>query len=89
MALGQQGHKFRFQHRIGPFMGDFVCLELRLIVEADGGQHNPQIDRPRAAYLRKRGFRIVRFWNHDILRNIDGVLETLLIILDGGGDPRD
>jgi very-short-patch-repair endonuclease len=82
------GWKFRFQHSIGPFVADFVCLERRLIVEADGGQHNPQADRARNAYLRNRGFRIVRFWNNDILQNIDGVLETLVIILDGGKDPR-
>ncbi|HEX8224166.1 MAG TPA: endonuclease domain-containing protein [Allosphingosinicella sp.] len=83
------GHKFRFQHSIGPFVGDFVCLERKLIVEADGGQHDPQADRTRTACLRKRGFRVVRFWNHDILQNIHGVVETLLIILEGGTDPRD
>ena len=82
------GWKFRFQHSIGAFVADFVCLERRLIVEADGGQHNPQVDRDRSAYLRRKGFRIVRFWNHDILQNIDGVLETLLILLEGGKDPR-
>jgi very-short-patch-repair endonuclease len=83
------GWKFRFQHTIGPYVADFVCLQRKLIVEADGGQHNPRADRARTAYLRKRGFRIVRFWNHDILQNIDGVLETILIILDGGQDPRE
>jgi len=82
------GWKFRRQHTLGRFIADFVCLERKLIVEADGGQHNPVADRPRAAYLRRRGFRIVRFWNHDILGNIDGVLEALLIILDNGRDPR-
>ena len=82
------GVKFRFQHSLGPFVGDFVFLERKLIVEADGGQHNPQVDRARTAYLRKRGFRILRFWNHDILRNIDGVVETILITLEGGEDPR-
>lgn len=84
----QLGYKFRFQHSVGPFVADFACLKRKLIVEADGGQHNPQADRARTAYLRKRGFRIVRFWNHDILRNIDGVIETLVIILDGRQDPR-
>jgi very-short-patch-repair endonuclease len=75
-------------HRRKRFL-DFVSLNRRLIIEADGGQQNPQADRARTAYLRKRGFRIVRFWNHDILQNIDGVVETLLIILEGGEDPRD
>jgi len=83
------GWKFRFQHTIGPFVADFVCLQRKLIIEADGGQHDAQADRARTAYLRKRGFRIVRFWNHDILQNIDGVTETVLIILEGGEDPRD
>jgi very-short-patch-repair endonuclease len=82
------GWKFRFQHTIGPFVGDFVCLKRKLVVEADGGQHNPEIDRARTAYLRRRGFRVVRFWNHDILQNIDGVLQTILLILDGKDDPR-
>jgi very-short-patch-repair endonuclease len=83
------GWKFRFQHSISPFVADFICLERKLIVEADGGQHNPQADGPRTAYLRRKGYRVVRFWNHDILQNIDGVLETLVIILQGGQDPRD
>jgi very-short-patch-repair endonuclease len=83
------GWKFRFQHTIGPFVGDFVCLQRMLIVEADGGQHNARADRSRTAYLRKRGFRIIRFWNHDILQNIDGVVETILIVLEGGSDPRE
>ena len=82
------GVKFRFQHSLGPFVADYVCLERKPIVEADGGQPNPQADHARTAYLRKRGLRIVRFWNHDILQNIDGVIETLLIVLDGGEDPR-
>lgn len=55
------GWKFSFQHTIGPFVGDFVCLRRKLIVEGDGGQHNAQADRSRTAYLRKRGFRIIRF----------------------------
>ena len=83
------GWKFRFQHTIGPFVADFVCLDRKLIVEADGGQHDAQSDRSRTAYLRKRGFRVIRFWNHDILQNVDGVVETILTILDGGDDPRE
>jgi very-short-patch-repair endonuclease len=66
----------------------FRLPKRKLIVEADGGQHNPNADRARSAYLYERGFRVVRFWNHDILQNIDGVIETLLIILEGGKDPR-
>jgi very-short-patch-repair endonuclease len=76
------GWKFRRQHTIGPHIADFVCLERKLIVEADGGQHNEITDRVRSEFLRGKGFRIVRYWNHDILRNIDGVLESLLRTLD-------
>ncbi|HYI40617.1 MAG TPA: endonuclease domain-containing protein [Allosphingosinicella sp.] len=82
------GWKVRYQHTIGPFVADFVCLKRRLIVEADGGQHNEGADRSRSAYLRKQGFRIIRFWNHDILQNVDGVVQTIAIILEGGRDPR-
>ncbi|MFL6846119.1 MAG: endonuclease domain-containing protein [Allosphingosinicella sp.] len=82
------GWKFRSQHSIGPFVADFVCLKRKLIIEADGGQHNAAADRPRTAYLRKRGFRVLRFWNNDILQNIEGVLAAILLILDGKEDPR-
>ncbi|MDB5722718.1 MAG: hypothetical protein JWP15_3336, partial [Alphaproteobacteria bacterium] len=73
---------FRRQHTIGSFIVDFVCLKRRLIVEADGGQHNDKADAARTAYLHAQGFRMVRYWNHDILENIDGVLESLLLKLD-------
>jgi very-short-patch-repair endonuclease len=76
------GWKFRRQHTIGPYIADFVCLERMLVVKADGGQHNEQADRVRSGYLRSQGYRVVRYWNHDILRNIDGVLESLLIALE-------
>jgi very-short-patch-repair endonuclease len=79
-ALG--GYKFRFQHTIGPFVGDFVCLEKKLIVELDGGQHSEQADAGRTRYLKHRGFRIVRYWNHDVLQNTDGVLQSILLILE-------
>ena len=62
---------------------DFICLEKKLIVEADGGQHSEEVDAARTAYLRARGFRVVRYWNNDILKNIDGVLEHLASVLTG------
>ena len=83
------GWKFRSQHTIGPFVADFVCLERKLVVEADGGQHDEATDRARTAYLRERGYRVLRFWNHDILRNVDGVVQTILLILEGRPDPRE
>ncbi len=72
------GFKFRRQHRIGNYVADFVCMECRLIVEADGGQHADNgKDEIRTRQLAKVGWRVLRFWNHDILTNLDGVLTTI------------
>ena len=73
------GRKFRRQVPIGPYIVDFLCLELKLIVEADGSQHadNPR-DEVRDAYLVGRGWKVLRFWNHEVTLNSEGVLETIL-----------
>lgn len=73
------GQKFRRQQPIGPYVVDFVHFGARLIVEADGGQHNhaPR-DEQRDDWLRKQGFRVLRFWNHEIMGNLEGVLATIL-----------
>ena len=73
------GHKFRRQHPIGPFIADFACVERMLIIEADGGQHadNPD-DQRRTDWLQDQGWRLVRFWNNDILRNAEGVAAAIL-----------
>ena len=72
------GAKFRRQQPIGPFIADFVCQEHRLIVEADGGQHADYGgDDPRSAFLEGKGYRLLRFWNNDILGNVDGVAEVI------------
>jgi very-short-patch-repair endonuclease len=78
------GHKFRRQHPIGSFIADFACLERMLIVEADGRQHadNPD-DQRRTDWLQGQGWRVVRFWNNDILRNPDGVAAAILQSLGG------
>ena len=73
------GFKFIRQDTIGPYIVDFVCRERRLIVEADGGQHaENQKDRVRDAFLSAEQYRVLRFWNHDILQNIDGVRDAIL-----------
>jgi very-short-patch-repair endonuclease len=77
------GHKFRRQWTIGPYITDFCCVESGLIVEADGGQHTAEADRKRSQYLDSQGFRIIRFWNNDVLSNLDGVLATVLEALGG------
>jgi very-short-patch-repair endonuclease len=68
--------KFRRQFPVAGFIADFACLESKLIVEIDGGQHAERIeqDSRRTDIMRERGFRVVRFWNNDVLQNIDGVL---------------
>ena len=72
-----RGCKFRFQHAIPPYVVDFVCLERRLIVEVDGGQHSLERDAARTAFLEARGFRILRFWNNEVLENLEGVFEAI------------
>ncbi|MBX9907437.1 MAG: endonuclease domain-containing protein [Beijerinckiaceae bacterium] len=70
--------KFRRQVRIGRYIADFVCLERRLIIEADGGQHaDNAYDEERDAWLVAQGFRVRRFWNTDILQRPDEVAETI------------
>ena len=73
------GYRFRRQHPVGGFILDFACTRYCLAVEADGGQHadNPD-DVYRTALLRKEGWRVLRFWNNDILSNTEGVIETIL-----------
>jgi very-short-patch-repair endonuclease len=70
---------FRRQVRIGRYIGDFVCHSARLVVEVDGGQHavRTAADQERSRVLEANGYRILRFWNNDVLTNIDGVLEEI------------
>ena len=78
-----EGFKFRRQHPIGPYFADFACIAGRLVVEADGGQHLDQAayDRTRTRFLEASGFRVIRFWNHEILQARDAVLEEVLRVL--------
>ena len=73
-----ESYKFRRQASIEGFVVDFRCLEVRLVVELDGGQHTPEVDANRTARIEAAGFRIVRFWNYDVLQNLEGVLTVLL-----------
>ena len=76
------GLKFRRQYPIGKYIVDFVCIELKLIIELDGGQHNEDkniiYDSERTKFLESNGYNVVRFWNNDIDNNIEGVYEKLL-----------
>jgi 2-isopropylmalate synthase len=77
-----EGCKFRRQRPLGPFIADFVSIEHRLVIEADGGQHNGNDrDARRTTWLEKRGWRVLRFWNNDILENPEGVRDAILNVL--------
>ena len=81
------GNKFRRQQPIGKYIVDFVCLEKKLIVEVDGGQHNEQVsyDNERTAWLESQGYRVLRFWNNEVLENVEIVSDSILKVLEEGG----
>ena len=74
------GYKFRRQFIVHPYIVDFICLEKRLVVELDGSQHmdNVEYDNQRTLFLNENNFRVIRFWNNDVLKNMHGVLEVIL-----------
>ena len=84
-------HHFRRQVPIRHFIADFVSHRARLVVEVDGGQHDEQVDAARTRIIEDEGYRIIRFWNHDVLANPDGVWTVIDAALrapealDGGG----
>ncbi len=81
--------KFRRQAPLGPWVVDFVSFEQMLVVEADGSQHADSArDQTRDVDLRRRGFRILRFWNNDILGNADEVLEQIMDTIEQSPSPR-
>jgi very-short-patch-repair endonuclease len=83
----QLGWRFRRQFVIAPYIVDFACPEPRVIIEADGGQHSAAGDHDRRdAFLADKGWRILRFWNNDILENRDGVALRILEVL--GPEPE-
>jgi very-short-patch-repair endonuclease len=85
-----QGYSFRRQLPIGPYIADFVCLDARLIVEIDGGQHastEAARDKKRDAWLRSQGFAILRYWNNDVLAKLNGVLEDIAATLSQAAPP--
>jgi len=73
------GYKFRRQMAIDPYIVDFVCLDAKIIVELDGGQHLEQQkqDQERTHYLESMGYRVLRFWNHEVLAEMEAVLEQI------------
>jgi very-short-patch-repair endonuclease len=82
------GFKFKRQWSLGPYVADFCCIERRLVVEIDGGQHSVEKDSRRTADLRAMGYRVVRYWNNEVLENLDGVLISLLAELETDPHPN-
>jgi very-short-patch-repair endonuclease len=77
------GYKFRRQQPLGPYIADFVCLDARLIVELDGGHHMTaaEYDAERTAWLESQNFRVIRFWNHEVMSEPEAVLEMIQEVL--------
>lgn len=81
------GFKFRRQHPLGPFIVDFVCLERKLVLELDGGQHAERVeaDAFRTRWLEQQGYRVVRFWNHQPFQEWDAIEQELWRLLTEEG----
>lgn len=80
----QLGVSFRRQHAIGPYIADFCCVKKKLIIELDGGQHLEQVeyDEERTQYLNAQGYKVIRFWNNDVMKDMDGVIRAILNALE-------
>lgn len=78
-AKQMEGYKFRRQEPIGSYIVDFVCQEKRIIIEVDGGQHSIERERDseRDNWLEGQGYKVLRFWNNEVLTNTEGILEVI------------
>lgn len=90
-AYRLDGFKFRRQQPIGPFIVDFVCFERKLIIEVDGGHHSlpneAEYDNTRTEWLESQGFHVLRFWNNQVLKEIEPVQQAILNALEGSRSP--
>lgn len=81
-----KGLKFKRQYPIGNYIVDFVCKDIKLVIEIDGSQHNEiqniKYDETRTKFLNSKGYTVLRFWNNDIDKNIDGVYEKILAAIN-------
>lgn len=75
----QQGVNFRRQHAVGKYIPDFICIKKKLIIELDGAQHLEQVeyDDARTRFLQTKGYRVIRFWNRDVMNDLSGVLAVI------------
>ncbi|MFN8387903.1 MAG: endonuclease domain-containing protein [Anaerolineales bacterium] len=87
----QLGVNFRRQHAIGNFIPDFVCIKKKLIIELDGSQHLEQeeYDEERTKYFETLGYKVIRFWNSDVMKNMDGVIRAIIFALEGQSPSKD
>ena len=87
------GHKFRRQQPIGPYIVDFVCFEKKLIIELDGGHHaqpdEAEYDNIRTEWLQSQGFQVLRFWNNQVLAETEAVKLTIFDALESSDSPKD
>ena len=74
----QLGAKFVRQFPVGPHIADFACRSAHLVIELDGGQHTEEADTPRTTMIEGYGYRVIRFWNNDVIENLDGVLAAIV-----------
>ncbi|MFH1336921.1 MAG: endonuclease domain-containing protein [Candidatus Zixiibacteriota bacterium] len=74
-----EGYKFRRQEPIGNYIVDFICFEKRIVIELDGSQHQTEKDkdRKREQWLKRQGFKVLRFWNNEVLNNMEGVYQVI------------
>lgn len=79
LRANQLNVNFRRQHAIGPFITDFCCIKKKLIIELDGGQHLEQeaYDQERTEFLQSKGYRVLRFWNNDVLSDLNSVIQVI------------
>ena len=74
----QLGAKFVRQFPIGPCVVDFACRSAHLVIELDVGHHHEEVDAPRSAIIEAHGYRVIRFWNNEVIENFDGVLQSIV-----------
>jgi very-short-patch-repair endonuclease len=84
------GSHFRRQVPVGPYVADFACMAVKLLIEVDGSQHgeaeNANRDEARTRWLQAEGYRVIRFWNNEIANNIDGVMDAIYAAIHGVSD---
>lgn len=77
-AARLDGLKFRRQHPIPPYVADFYCAACKLVIELDGSQHDDQMDRERTRFFKARGLEVLRFWDNEVLQQMEAVIEAIL-----------